>query len=446
MKKIVLLFSSLSVLLTISACDRFLDEKSDSLLAIPQTLEDNQAILDRTYVLGLNATSNEISADDIYVSESAFNTMPNEPEKRLHLWQPDYVSLASGNDWENSYAKINIFNTVLFSLDHYKIPNADNVRGQALVFRASIYLEAAQIWCLAYDPATADQDLGLPLRLDPDMNIPSVRSSLKQTYNQILSDLHSGVQLLPQQQIASSRPSKVTALGYLARAYLFMGDYENALKYGLQALAVNKQLMNFNSLNANASYPIPNMNVEVLLPTGTAYSPFLTVTNAKIPQEIYQSYEANDLRKSIFFRINTDGTFLFRGNYSGSSTRKNPIAIDELYLTVAESYARLNKPSEAISWLNSLLVTRWKTGTYIPLTINNAADALVKIQSERRKELIFRGLRWADIKRYNKKGAGIGLTRTLNGIIYTLPPNDLRFAIAIPEDIIKMTGIPQNPR
>ena len=65
---------------------------------------------------------------------------------------------------------------------------------------------------------------------------------------------------------------------------------------------------------------------------------------------------------------------------------------------------------------------------------------------ERRKELLFRGLRWSDLKRYNRDGAGISLERTVNGTTYTLPPNDLRYAIAIPEDIIKMTGMPQNPR
>ncbi len=446
MKKTLLYFASVTIWLGVSACGRFLDEKSDSLLGIPETLEDNQAILDRYFVTGLNANSPEISADDIYIVESDFNAMPYESEKRLHLWQPDYVSLESGSDWENSYTKINIFNTVLFNLQHYEIPNSGNVRGQALVFRAATYLEAAQIWCLAYDSATADQDLGLPVRTDPDMNIPSVRSTLKQTYSHILSDLHTAVSLLPEQQIAASRPSKVTALGYLARAYLFMGDYENALKYGLQALDINKQLMNFNSLNANASYPIPNLNVEVLLPTGNAYTPFLTVTNAKIPPELYNTYEDNDLRKTIFFRTNTNGAYLFRGNYGGSSSRKNCLAIDEIYLTVAESYARLNRPSEAMTWLNALLITRWKTGTYIPLSSNNAADALIKIREERRKELLFRGLRWADLKRYNKEGARITLTRTFNGKTYTLPPNDLRFAIAIPEDIIQMTGMPQNPR
>lgn len=446
MRKILLLFSFMFVLLVANGCNHFLDERSDTLLAIPQTLEDNQAILDRYFVLGLNPNSAEISADDIYITESDFNAMPYESEKRLHLWEPDYVSLESGNDWENSYTKINIFNTVLFNIDHYGISHSENVRGQALVFRAFTYLEAVQIWCLAYDPVTAGQDLGLPVRTDPDMNTPSVRLSLKQTYGQILSDLHAAVQLLPEQQIAASRPSKVTALGYLARVYLFMGDYENSLKYGLQALNINKQLMDFNTLNANTFYPIPNLNVEVLLPTGNAYSPFLTVTKAKIPQELYSSYEENDLRKIIFFRKDNSGAVLFRGNYGGSSSRKNCLAIDELYLIVSESYARLNKPEEAIFWLNLLLKTRWKTGTFVPIVFSNTTEALLKIQDERRKELLFRGLRWADIKRYNKKGAGIILTRTFNGKIHHLPPNDLRFAIAIPEDIIEMTGMPQNPR
>ena len=143
MKKTLLYFASVTIWLGVSACGRFLDEKSDSLLGIPETLEDNQAILDRYFVTGLNANSPEISADDIYIVESDFNAMPYESEKRLHLWQPDYVSLESGSDWENSYTKINIFNTVLFNLQHYEIPNSGNVRGQALVFRAATYLEAA---------------------------------------------------------------------------------------------------------------------------------------------------------------------------------------------------------------------------------------------------------------------------------------------------------------
>ncbi|HBI87240.1 MAG TPA: RagB/SusD family nutrient uptake outer membrane protein, partial [Sphingobacterium sp.] len=46
----------------------------------------------------------------------------------------------------------------------------------------------------------------------------------------------------------------------------------------------------------------------------------------------------------------------------------------------------------------------------------------------------------------NKEGAGITLQRKLNGQTYTLHPGDQRFALPIPEDIIALTGMPQNPR
>jgi hypothetical protein len=137
---------------------------------------------------------------------------------------------------------------------------------------------------------------------------------------------------------------------------------------------------------------------------------------------------------------------LFKGNYSGTSQRSSVLAKDELYLIAAESYAQLNDINSAMLKLNELLVKRWKAGTFIPFSASTKEEALQIIKEERRKELLFRGLRWADIKRYNRDGDAITLTRTIGGETYTLPPNDLRYAIAIPEDIIKQTGMPQNPR
>ena len=436
----------LVVFLLFSGCSRFLDEKSDSALAIPVTLDDNQALLDRYLMLGLNPTSGEVSAGDVYVTDADFNAIAAEQNKRLYTWQPDYVSISSGNDWENCYSKINVFNNVLFNIDHYDIAGADNVKGQALLFRAAAYLDAAQLWCLVYDKNTAQSKMGLPLRLNPDMNIPSVRSTLKETYEQILKDLHEASSLLPVTQMFKTRPSKGTALAYLCRTYLYMGDYENALTYGNQALSLSNELLNYNNLNPSAAFPIPELNVEVLMPSSMGYSPFFTSSKAKIAMPLYNSYESNDLRKSIFFRTNASGEILFKGNYSGSTGRMTCIATDEVYLSVAECYAQLNEVSNAMHWLNQLLINRWKQGTYVNKTASDKEEALQIIRLERRKELTFRSLRWADIKRYNREGASISLSRTVNGQIFNLPANDLRFAIAIPEDIIQMTGMPQNER
>ena len=83
MKKINFLSLTAAIFLMIS-CSRYLDEKSDSSLATPETLEDNQAMLDRYYVLGINATSCEICADDIYVSGFQYHAH-RTPKALVHL-------------------------------------------------------------------------------------------------------------------------------------------------------------------------------------------------------------------------------------------------------------------------------------------------------------------------------------------------------------------------
>lgn len=451
MKKI---FSILICLLfagmTCNSCSDFLDEKSDMKLTIPNTLEDNQALLDRLADVMTNfAQSGMSSSDDFYLTDADYNGLSYDEDKRLYTWQPDYVSTnqGNGNDWLYCYRAIFIANSVLYNLKNYNIANAENVRGQALVIRAARYLDATQVWCPAYDEATADHEMGLPLRLDPDMNLPSARATLRETCAQIIKDLNEAIPLLPAKQVSVTRPSKASALAYLARVYLLMGSYENALSYAMQTLEVQNTLMDFNSLNVSDSYPIKDLNPEVIVRASIRTSGPSRGATAKVPQSLYNSYNDNDLRKAIFFRLNTDQTVLFRGNYTGNISGKFcSVAVDEVYLIVAESYARKGSYQQAMDYLNALLLTRYKSGTYTDLKANDATEALEIIKTERRKELLFRGLRWMDLKRYNRDGENITLTRTVLGQTYTLKPNDLRYAIAIPEDIIQLSGITQNPR
>lgn len=171
----------LSVLMILTGCNRFLNEKSDSTLAVPVSLEDNQALMDRLSDVMINfASSGLASCDELYLSDADFDAMEYQEDKRLYTWQKDHVSAsqAAGNDWYYTYKGIYISNVVLNNLDTYAIPGAENVRGQALTMRAIRYLDAVQIWCPAYSSDKASTDLGLPLRLDPDMNIPSERSTM----------------------------------------------------------------------------------------------------------------------------------------------------------------------------------------------------------------------------------------------------------------------------
>lgn len=440
----------LLIFIIMAGCSDFLDEKSDLRLATPETVKDNQAMLDRlTDVLTGFALSGMASSDDYYLTDADYDGLYYDEDKRLYTWQPDHISrtISEGNDWWYCYKAIFIANSVLYNIDHYNIPEADNIKGQALVIRAIRYLDGVQVWCQAYKASAADSEPGLPLRLDPDMNTPSKRSTLKETYAQIIKDLKLAADLLPAKQISPSRPSKTAALAYLARTYLMMGDYQSALAYSLEALSYQNSLMDFNILKLSDSYPFKEMNSEINLLAYMNTTDPVNGTIAKVPQEIYDLYDDDDLRKSAYFRMNDDGTISFRGNYSGNIVGKlSSVAMDEIYLMVAESYAQLNDVDNAMKYLNALLITRWKTGTYIYRTAHSTAEALQIIALERRKELLFRSTRWMDVKRYNRDGAGIILRRTVKGITYILPPDDPRYALAIPEEIIELSGIAQNPR
>ena len=126
--------------------------------------------------------------------------------------------------------------------------------------------------------------------------------------------------------------------------------------------------------------------------------------------------------------------------------RFSGLATDELFLIKAECLARAGNASGALSTLNDLLRARYAQGTFVDLHADDPQQALRLVLQERRKELVFRGIRWSDLRRLNKEGAGIVLTRLLNGKTYTLPANSNKYTLPIPPDEIALNGIEQNPR
>ncbi|SDW74668.1 SusD family protein [Hydrobacter penzbergensis] len=435
------------------SCNKYLEAKPDKRLAVPNTLEELQALLNTyTQVNKRDITTAESCADNFYLTDAGWASF-NEYKRRLYTWQKDYViepiNEYSNSDWGNSYRLINIANTVLdnihnISTSQNNLLQWSNIKGQALFWRAKCFQQVAFVWALAYDKSTATNDLGIPLRLDADFNKPSVRSTVKETYDQIIRDLMEAIPLLPEVPVHVVRPSRPAAYGLLARTYLSMRQYDSCAKYASLCLSIKNDLMDYNKdINAGAAAPIPQFNTEVVF-ENLASSFEMLGPKAIVDSMLYASYEPNDIRKAAFFRSNNDGTYGFKGHYSTGPF--GGIATDEVYLMRAECNARAGKTIEAMNDLNYLLIKRWKKGTYVPLTATDATDAVSKILAERRKELLFRGLRWMDIKRLNKDGAGITLKRVINGETFLLPPNDPRYAVAIPEDVIATTGMQQNPR
>ncbi|PRD46916.1 RagB/SusD family nutrient uptake outer membrane protein [Sphingobacterium haloxyli] len=440
----------------ISGCDKFLEEKSDKSLGTPNTLEDFKALMDDWSYLNSNFCSmGEASSDNFYLTDEDYNGLYYESDQRLYAWRPDNVSRpasSAGNEWSLCYRGIYVCNSILFGIVENNLsgPEADQVKGQALVFRAARYLDGVQVWAPVYNSQTADQDLGMVLRLDPDMNIPSLRSTVQETYDQIIADLNEAVPLLPITAVAPTLPTKAGAHGLLARAYLIMGDYSRALTEAENALTYHTELIDFNELDKDAVFPIPAINQisrEVVFFTRMYSSEIVNNLNiAKIPTSLYEMYTEGDLRKDIYFRMDDTGAHVFKGTHMGHRGLITGITSSELLLIAAECNARLGNAMEAAEALNRLLIKRWDRNLFVPYSFNDPDIALTMVLEERRKELLFRGLRWSDIKRLNRDGASLVLNKVINGKQYTLPPNDVRYAIAIPEELIEITEIQQNPR
>jgi hypothetical protein len=157
-------------------------------------------------------------------------------------------------------------------------------------------------------------------------------------------------------------------------------------------------------------------------------------------------YDINDLRKTTYYTNIFSGRYNLKGSYSGSIIPFTGLATDELYLIRAESNAKAGNIAQAMDDLNKLLDKRYKTGTFTPLQANSQQEALQFIRDERRKELAFRGLRWSDLRRYNKEGANIDLHRVLNGQIYTLEHNSKLYILPIPPDVISRGDLINNDR
>lgn len=439
----------------VMSCAKFLDEKSDMKLAVPNKLKDFQALLDDYPNVGSGANEGEISADDYYLNSSDGNALIKS-DKGMYLWGSDIPHtdrLSSG--WANGYREVYYTNLVLDGLKIYK-PNDhekveyNNIKGQALFIRGVSYLNMAMVWCPVYTVGIETNKWGLPLRTSSDFNIPVIRADLRRTFEFVKENLEQAAVLLPIHSQSKYRPSRAAAYAYLARLSLYIGDFNAALDYAEDCLDLYDKLIDYNTLDSKKNYPLPPIatNDEIIYYRTFTPQGRFSATGMRIVESIYESYEDDDLRKTLFFKENV-GYHTFRGNYSGSSSLFCGAAVDEMYLIRSECYARDNQLEKALNSLNTLLQSRWKkvdgVSLYNSIGLRSKDELLQIILSERRKQLLVRTLRWYDIKRLNALGANISLTRNFDGITYVLPPNDPRFALPIPINVIEISKIEQNP-
>lgn len=442
----------LSLCSVLSSCGDFLDAKPDIKLKDASTLADLEALLNNTAVMNYYTMGmGEASADNYYLETAAWQSLPQH-ERDMYIWGEEIFHQFYLNGWLDYYQTVYYSNYVLAKLEEFSHEGKDGnlfseVKGKALFFRGFAFFKLVTLFSKGYDKQTASTDLGIPLRLSDDFNIKSERASVESCYNQILKDLELAVQLLPDFQDNSHAPSKSAAFILMSWVHLIMQDFENASGYAEKSLGINAHLLDYTYYNAAENYPFETGNDEVVFTVASGNLGLLGYWNAKMDTSLFQFYSDNDLRKSLFFGKNSDGSAFFKGSYTGGNGLFMGLTTVDAYLNNAESLVRMNQVHNGLSYLEKLMKMRYPEGEMPELPYESAQRALELILEERRKEFVMRDSRWIDIKRLNKFAQNnIILNRALGELKVELRPNDNRYALPLPQEIIELTGMPQNPR
>lgn len=206
-------------LFALCSCNKteFLDKKPASNILTPTSLTDFQGLLDNTTVFNLTGGLDQLSSDDISVSD---NDWPNgiPTERNAYIWAKDiYGGDVNISDWNTLYQQVFYANNVLDGLsksDSLATSQAQYIKGQALFDRAFAFYDLTRTFCKAYDASSASTDLGIPLKLKSGIDNIQQRSTLQQSFDQIFSDLTIATSLLPAIRPSTNlnRPSKIAAL------------------------------------------------------------------------------------------------------------------------------------------------------------------------------------------------------------------------------------------
>lgn len=439
------IFKFIALICLLSSCNDFLDEKSNNRLAVPVTIDDLQALLDnQTFINTLRTPSIlQSSADDTFLLEQNYDGLSAE-NKLFYAWKPfDYFY---SNDWSAAYQVIYTANYCLETLGNIpkNVQNRqawENVYGSACFLKSYYYLGLLWAFSKEYDPKGNNDSRGIVLRSDSDFNVPSIFFTVGECYDEVISLAEESLGYLPETPLVKARPSKLAAHSLLARALLSMGMYEDALAHAEHALAIDDSLIDFNNaddgINIDAPTPFTKFTKETIFYSEMTQKFTLhRASTALIDTVLFQLFEDGDLRRRAYYQ--PSGKYhKFKGTHSHSiQWLFSGLTTAELYLIRAECRARNSELQAAMNDLNRLLKSRWDASIPYLEKIGGSKESVLKmVLDERRKELAMRGIRWSDIKRLNREGHEIQLTRKVGDETFVLQPQSEGFILPLPRDL-----------
>lgn len=444
----------LLLLLGFVSCSDFLEESSQDEVR-PSTADDlMQVMVGEGYPMDyFQYAYSDFFTDDVQCNGAGGQeTLESSVENiyPLFSWADDmYEKMTDDmyNTWQICYNKIMGCNTVIDYMDRVtgEEKTKNNMRGQALVLRAYYYLLLVNYYGLPYNYGDPTQNLGVPLKLEMAVTDGFMeRNTVAEVYEQIVTDLEEGIKLLEENKIDMSlyKISVLAGEAILSRVYLYMEDWDNALKYADMVLQEKPTLtslasapedaMQYQGSNTWAVYNESTSDEIIWMYGGrrefSCYPGGNGIATApySVSDELMDLYEFSaesdnhlDLRYYMYFKYDAwiDWSIFLPTIYPayGFKGGKNDkwasqgIRTAELYLNRAEAYVHKfmetgedNYRVLALEDLNKLRENRYDTRNvaYNKVNFTDADELWQFYKDERRRELCFEGHRWFDLRRY----------------------------------------------
>ena len=398
----------------------------------------------------------------------------------------NYVDARTDNASGNTYFYRTFFrmignaNYIIDNIDAAQGTAADRsrIKAEALTLRAYAYSYLVQLYGTRYVAGAANNQLAVPMPLkSTDTKMPRV--SVETVYKQIIVDLDAAIALnaLPSNK---THASVWVARGLRARVALTMQDYTTAITFAKQVIDGNAfPLMNqadyqsgFNNIALSEFMWASNANVEQGDTFGSVFAQIAYNANTTyvrgnpklINSALYAKIPATDVRKKLWEPAPTAANFplpattFTRRPYMNKKFSVKAVGDPslgdypwmrsaEMYLILAEAYARSGQTGLAQTALFSLVSKRDLSATQTTAT----ADVLIdEILFNRRIELWGEGYRYLDLKRLNlplDRNVVPNFVATSVGNVMQIPAGDSKFLYLIPRDEINANPNigPQNP-
>ena len=449
--------------LVFSSCNDYLDivPKGNK---IPSTLADYEALLRDEYAIGQTSISNALYLlNDYYVTVSNLNSPTLT--RANYMWDETADRILLNNADESTYyqlyAAISSCNLIVEN-----VPSATEatdaeraeVIAYAKVIRSLCYFVLANYYADTYDAATAGEKLSVPLITSANINAPSQQVTIQAIYDFIIQGVQEAIDGgLPEQSMTVLHPNLGAAYALLARVYLQMQNYSEALSYANLALGQNDQLYDWNAYYDEHRSTIENPEDYTGLPTPTDYSyvenyyfrcgngsPNYTTNELNIPVERAERFEEGDARFLSRWKLYSQNQDTYYRGVGNGYFNWGGLTTTEVYLIKAECQARLVQGgdfTEAMNTLNAVRQTRIRPEVYQPLTASTLTEAIELIRRTKDNELIFSIVPFADARRFNQEGTyARTMTKTYEGETYTLRPDSHLWTMPFPAGAINNPG------